>query len=342
MVKPAPPALRRHVRRNLRAGFTYVGLLVLVTVIGLVGAAALKVDALMRRAAAERELLEIGAAFSEALRSYADATPRGQPAQPPSLQDLLRDPRYPGVRRHLRKIFLDPMTGKAEWGIVYLGSAADAAGNAGGAPASGINGGGTNAGGRAAGGIGGSLFGAGAGASGGAFSLTDGGGRGTGGIVAVYSLSQARPLKVGNFDARFQNFDNKTRISDWKFAALGQGVTPAVPAGPSTDGAQAPPGAADANAAPVPLPSFFPSRDAAPGTPDLNQPQRPAPARDVAVPQAVPAPDPARPAEPAKPAEEGTNDKQNNQPDDRQEDRQESRDAGDGRNRVPPPPADNG
>jgi hypothetical protein len=35
----------------------------------------------------------------------------------------------------------------------------------------------------------------------------------------VYSLSQARPLKVANFDARFVNFANKEHVSDWKFTA---------------------------------------------------------------------------------------------------------------------------
>jgi type II secretory pathway pseudopilin PulG len=106
-------------RARRDGGFTYLGLVILVTVIGLVGAATLKIDALLRRARAEEELLAIGAAFGEALRTYAEATPKGQPAQPPSLKELLKDPRFPGVRRHLRKIFVDPMTGKAEWGIVW-------------------------------------------------------------------------------------------------------------------------------------------------------------------------------------------------------------------------------
>lgn len=106
-------------RARRDGGFTYLGLVILVTVIGLVGAATLKIDALLRRAAAEEELLAIGAAFGEALRTYAEATPKGQPAQPPTLKELLKDPRFPGVRRHLRKIFVDPMTGKAEWGIVW-------------------------------------------------------------------------------------------------------------------------------------------------------------------------------------------------------------------------------
>jgi type II secretory pathway pseudopilin PulG len=151
-------------------GFTYLGLIILVTVIGLVGAATLKVDALLRRAAAEEELLEIGAAYGEALRTYAEATPKGQPQQPPSLQELLKDPRFPGVRRHLRKIFVDPLTGKAEWGIVWA-----------------------NPGDRR-------------------------------GVLAVYSLSKAKPLKVANFDKRFSGFENKQHVSDWKFAATGQAL----------------------------------------------------------------------------------------------------------------------
>jgi type II secretory pathway pseudopilin PulG len=149
-------------------GFTYLGMIILVMIIGLVGAMTVKADALLRRAAAEEELLEIGAEFSGALQSYAAVTPSGQPALPEGLEQLLRDPRFPEPRRHLRKIFVDPMTGKAEWGVVHA--------------------------------------------------------NGDKGVLAVYSLSQARPLKIANFDARFANFGNKRRISDWKFTAAGHGI----------------------------------------------------------------------------------------------------------------------
>ena len=57
--------------RRTAPGFTYLGMLILLAVLGLVGAAGLKMGTLMQRAAAEQELLEIGAQFSEALRSYA-------------------------------------------------------------------------------------------------------------------------------------------------------------------------------------------------------------------------------------------------------------------------------
>ena len=45
------------------------------------------------------------------------------------------------------------------------------------------------------------------------------------GVLAVYSLSDAKPVKIGNFPARFQNFASKEHISDWKFAMTGKPAT---------------------------------------------------------------------------------------------------------------------
>lgn len=108
-----------HARAHRQRGFTYLGLIILVAILGLVGAAGLKMGSLLQRQAAEQELLDIGAQFSDALYSYAAATPPGQPQQPPTLSALLRDPRVPQLRRHLRKLYVDPITGRAEWGLLY-------------------------------------------------------------------------------------------------------------------------------------------------------------------------------------------------------------------------------
>jgi type II secretory pathway pseudopilin PulG len=104
--------------RTSEAGFTYVALLIAVAIIGMAAAAALQAGALLQRRDAERSLLDAGADFSAALASYARATPAGQSTAPPALESLLRDPRQPGVLRHLRRVPVDPITGRAEWALV--------------------------------------------------------------------------------------------------------------------------------------------------------------------------------------------------------------------------------
>jgi hypothetical protein len=66
----------------------------------------------------EESLLNVGSEFSLALDSYKRATPNGAPDEPSSLQDLLRDPRFPGVVRHLRKLYDDPVTNQPDWGLL--------------------------------------------------------------------------------------------------------------------------------------------------------------------------------------------------------------------------------
>lgn len=105
-------------RRKEHRGFTYVSMIVLVFIVGLTAAMSVKLGALLNRRNAESELLMTGTTFIEALSSYADATEPGQPRSPNSLEELLRDPRFPGTRRHLRQIYVDPMTGTRDWGLV--------------------------------------------------------------------------------------------------------------------------------------------------------------------------------------------------------------------------------
>lgn len=100
------------------SGFTYVGLLAFVAVLGMASAAAVSAGAAVQRRDVETELLFIGSQFRDAFKSYRDATPPGQRPYPASLEDLVRDRRVPGVRRHLRRIYVDPLTGSADWGTV--------------------------------------------------------------------------------------------------------------------------------------------------------------------------------------------------------------------------------
>jgi len=101
-----------------QAGFTYLGLVITVAIIGVAAAGTLQLGAVMQRRTAEEQLLDVGTEFRAALKAYADATPAGLPRAPRALQDLVRDPRYANPRRYLRKVYADPMTGSDKWGLM--------------------------------------------------------------------------------------------------------------------------------------------------------------------------------------------------------------------------------
>jgi type II secretory pathway pseudopilin PulG len=142
--------------RRLEAGFTYLALMILVATLALATSATLTLGSIAQRREAEQRLLEVGAAYRQAIASYLNSSPAAAAATPPALADLLKDPRYPGVRRHLRQLYPDPITGKAEWGLV---------------PAPG------------------------------------------GGIMGIHSLSDARAIKIAEFEAENQLFEGKERYS---------------------------------------------------------------------------------------------------------------------------------
>ena len=95
-----------------------MGLLVVVALIGVGLAMTGEAWRTTAQREKERELLFVGDQFRKAITQYYDGTPGGVKQFPNSLNDLLKDPRYPTTRRHLRKVYRDPMTGKREWGIV--------------------------------------------------------------------------------------------------------------------------------------------------------------------------------------------------------------------------------
>lgn len=100
-------------------GFTYIGVLLAVVFIGVALAATGTVWQQTRQREKERELLFVGSQFRQALERYYENPPPGKAKKfPQKLEDLLRDDRYPDVRRYLRKLYPDPMTGGTEWGLL--------------------------------------------------------------------------------------------------------------------------------------------------------------------------------------------------------------------------------
>jgi type II secretory pathway pseudopilin PulG len=103
-----------------QAGFTYIGLLLAVAIMGVWLAATANVWHLRVQREKEQELLFIGSQFRQALNRYSASTLGSGRRFPVRLEDLLLDERSAQKRRHLRRIYTDPMTGKAEWGLVRL------------------------------------------------------------------------------------------------------------------------------------------------------------------------------------------------------------------------------
>ena len=99
-------------------GFTYIWMLFAVALAGIVLAGAGQIWQTEARREKEVELIFAGEQFRQAIGSYYENSPGMPKRYPDSLERLLSDDRFPIVKRHLRKIFLDPMTGKAEWGLI--------------------------------------------------------------------------------------------------------------------------------------------------------------------------------------------------------------------------------
>lgn len=125
MCAAVPPAGRPTERcmRTGERGFTYLWLL-FVLALGGTGIAALgELESTRQQREREAELRFRGEAIAVALGRYAAATPLGHAPLPQQLDDLLADKRALRPQRHLRQLYADPFTGRADWEPV-LGQAA--------------------------------------------------------------------------------------------------------------------------------------------------------------------------------------------------------------------------
>lgn len=142
-------------------GFTYLGVLFLVMLMGLGLAGSLQAWSVSKQRERERDLLWIGDQYARALKAYYTQSP-GPRQYPQRLDELLEDKRFPAPRRHLRRLYADPITNTSDWGLIKTPD---------------------------------------------------------GRISGVHSLSEAEPRKQSQFPLRWEDFNNKTKYSDWRFVA---------------------------------------------------------------------------------------------------------------------------
>jgi type II secretory pathway pseudopilin PulG len=95
-------------------GFTYIGLMVVVVILGLMLTLVGRVWSTTERRERETQLLFVGHQFRLAIASYYAFGHKF----PNSLEELLKDERFPIPKRHLRRLYPDPITGQTEWTLV--------------------------------------------------------------------------------------------------------------------------------------------------------------------------------------------------------------------------------
>lgn len=92
-------------------GFTYMALLVTITIIGVTLGVAGKYWRNVMLRDKEEELLFRGDEYRRAIEKYYFATP-GRLQWPSNIEQLLKDDRFPQAKRHLRRKYQDPITGE--------------------------------------------------------------------------------------------------------------------------------------------------------------------------------------------------------------------------------------
>ncbi|HEV7443544.1 MAG TPA: type II secretion system protein [Steroidobacteraceae bacterium] len=95
-------------------GFTYLGILFAVVIMGIMLTAATRVWTLTEQRERETQLLFVGHEFRNAIGSYVAKIHR----YPQTLQDLLGENDSTLPQRFLRRLYLDPMTGAADWRLI--------------------------------------------------------------------------------------------------------------------------------------------------------------------------------------------------------------------------------
>lgn len=113
--RPLKRQRQRPVPRRM-AGLAFLWLLMTLVLIGIGIGRLTDLHVMAKRHEQEAQLLITGHMYRAAIRSYYEMD--NQHRYPPNLQALLKDPRTPYTRRHLRRLYPDPITGSTDWGLL--------------------------------------------------------------------------------------------------------------------------------------------------------------------------------------------------------------------------------
>ncbi|MEY8688789.1 MAG: type II secretion system protein [Leptothrix sp. (in: b-proteobacteria)] len=99
-------------------GFTYLGVMFLVALLSLTAAMAGSAWSFIAQRDRERELMYVGREYRRAIERYrADHAQQPQP-YPTQLSQLLGNREQLVIKRYLRRLYPDPISGSMEWGLL--------------------------------------------------------------------------------------------------------------------------------------------------------------------------------------------------------------------------------
>ena len=116
-------ATRRSGRHSDQQGFTYLWVLVAVALIGVGLAATSEVWVTAGRRDKLAQADWAGTQYAQAIGSYYEFSSGPAKTYPDRLVVLLEDRRGPVVRRHLRALYRNPLSGDGAWDLVRAGDA---------------------------------------------------------------------------------------------------------------------------------------------------------------------------------------------------------------------------
>lgn len=99
-------------------GFVLLAVLASLFIVALASQGVLTYVSEQARREREAELIQVGEAYAQAIGAYYLASPGSMKRYPPALGDLIDDRRFVVIKRHLRRIYPDPILRVAEWGLV--------------------------------------------------------------------------------------------------------------------------------------------------------------------------------------------------------------------------------
>lgn len=103
---------------NKQTGFTYLSILFVIAVAGVLFAQIGINWTQASQREKETELLFVGNQYRQAIMLYYERTPGALKRYPARLEDLLTDNRYNPPQHYLRKLYRDPVTNSAGWGLI--------------------------------------------------------------------------------------------------------------------------------------------------------------------------------------------------------------------------------